>query len=57
MDLAQFVGTARVIKDTLGRGGFTGIDMCCDADISHPLEWDRSSHKIRLNLKSFDSHG
>jgi len=33
MDFAQFMGTPRVIKDALGRGGLTGIDMCGDADI------------------------
>jgi hypothetical protein len=45
MDFAKLMGTARVIEDALGRGGLTGIDMGRDADISHPLEWDRSSHK------------
>ena len=42
MDFADLVGSARVIQDALGRGGLTGIDMGGDADISHPLERDRS---------------
>src|ERR1017187_87131 len=46
MNFAQLVRLARVIQNPLGRGGLTGIDMCCDADISHPLEWGGSSHAV-----------
>jgi hypothetical protein len=45
MDFAQLMGASCVIKDALGRSGLTGIDMCGDADIPHPLEWYRSGHK------------
>src|SRR6202042_1362554 len=38
MHLAELVGAARVIKDALGRGGLTGIDMRGNADVSHPFE-------------------
>jgi hypothetical protein len=46
MNFAQFVGLAGVIQNPLGRGGLTGIDMCCDADVSHPFERGGSSHAV-----------
>ena len=45
MDFADLVRTARVIQDALRGCGFTGIDMCGDADISHPLERYSACHK------------
>ncbi len=33
----DLVGTARVVQDAFGRGGFTGIDVRHDADIAHFL--------------------
>ncbi len=38
MDFADLVGAAGVIQNPLGGCGFTGIDMCGDADVSHPFE-------------------
>ena len=46
MNLPNLVGFARVIQNPLRRGGLTGIDMSCDADIPHPLERGRSSHAV-----------
>jgi hypothetical protein len=45
MDLADLVRPARIIQNPLGCGGFTGIDMSRDADVSHPFERYRSCHK------------
>src|SRR5262249_51066115 len=36
--LADFVGTAGIIKDPLGRRRLTGIDVRHDADIAIPIE-------------------
>jgi hypothetical protein len=45
MNFAELVGTARIIQNPLSRGGLTGIDVSCDADISHPFERDSAGHK------------
>jgi hypothetical protein len=45
VDFAELMRTPRVIQDPLCSGGFTGIDMSGDADISHPFERYRSCHK------------
>jgi hypothetical protein len=45
MNLAQLVRAPCVIENPLSGSGFTGIDMCGDADIPHPFERDRSWHK------------
>ena len=34
MDLTDLVGLAGVVKNTLGRGGLTGIDVSHDADVT-----------------------
>ena len=38
VDLADLMGLARVIENTLGRGGLTGIDVGHDADIARILQ-------------------
>jgi hypothetical protein len=44
MHFADLVGPAGVVQHTFRSGGFTGIDVGHDADVSHPF--DRySSHK------------
>ncbi len=44
MHFADLVGPARVVQHTFRSGGFTGIDVGHDADVSHPF--DRyGSHK------------
>ena len=35
MDLADLVGLARVVQDSLGGSGLTGIDVGHDADVAH----------------------
>ncbi len=44
MHLANLMGAARVIEDTLGCGCLTGIDMGSDADVSHPFERREAWH-------------
>jgi hypothetical protein len=34
MDLTDLVGLTGVVKNTLGRGGLTGIDVSHDADVT-----------------------
>ena len=38
MDLADFVRLARVVQDTLGRGGFAGIDVSHDAKVTGEIQ-------------------
>ena len=38
VDLTDLVGLAGVVKDALGSGGLTGIDVGHDADVTHVLE-------------------
>ena len=47
--LADLVVDACVIKDTLGRCCFTGIDVRHDADISCKFKWYLTGHIILLN--------
>jgi hypothetical protein len=45
MHFADLVGAASVIEDAFRSGGFAGIDVGHDADISHPLNWNSACHK------------
>ena len=44
VDFADLVSSAGVVEDALGRGGFTGINVGHDADVSHFLKWNRACH-------------
>src|SRR5712692_8605409 len=50
--LTQLVGAARIVKDTLGRSRFPGIDVGHDADIPNAIEWRRTWHCFPLFSKN-----
>jgi len=46
MDLADLVGLAGVIQDTLGRGRLAGIDVGHDADVAIHIERMAAGHDV-----------
>src|SRR5712691_1034427 len=50
--LTQLVGAARIVKDTLGRSRFPGIDVRHDADIPNLVERCRAWHYCPLFSKN-----
>ena len=47
VDLTDLVGPARVIENALGHGRLARINVSDDADVSDPLDWNRSRHVVR----------
>src|SRR5690606_2465160 len=61
MDFADLVGLAGIIKDTLGRGGLTGVNMRHDTEIAIAFERMAAGHDRysvaamrRSNLETWD---
>jgi hypothetical protein len=46
MHLADLVGSAGVIKHALGSGGFAGVHMCTDTNITISANGGLTSHGI-----------
>ena len=46
MNLTDLVRLARVVQDTLGSGGFTGIDVGHDADVASMLQRSLSHYSF-----------
>ena len=48
MDFSHFVNDAGIEQNALCCGGFSSIDMCCDADVTYSFERDCSCHSYLL---------
>src|SRR5699024_7658376 len=46
--LAHFVATTGIVKNTLGRGGFTRVHVCTDTDVSVTFDWSLTCHCLNL---------
>jgi hypothetical protein len=52
MNLTDFMGHAGVEQHPLGSGGFAGIYVCADTDVSIATDWSLACHNIFLYLKA-----